>query len=152
MPLQLQTILEGLLKSTPDGIAIFDSGQHMIFVNQQYCDMWNETAERLFVMSRQELYNLKLSRLHNPEMDAHLLHILETPSAYQDRVQFKLNDSRWYERVAFEHLVNDVAVGHVVQWRDVTSGRTDLSTANHERDMMYTMMENMHDSMFFKDL
>jgi len=124
----------------------------MIFVNQRYCEMWNESADRLMAMSRQEIYNLKLSKLHNPEMDAHLLHLMVAPSALPERVQFKLSNSRWYERLAFEHRVNDVVVGHVVQWRDITDSRTELSTAHHERDMMYMMMESMQDAMFFKDL
>jgi diguanylate cyclase (GGDEF)-like protein/PAS domain S-box-containing protein len=39
-----------------------------------------------------------------------------------------------------------------VQWRDVTADRVDLSTAHHERDLMYAMMDKVHDAMFFKDL
>jgi diguanylate cyclase (GGDEF)-like protein/PAS domain S-box-containing protein len=146
-----QAIVQGLLESTPDGVAIFDNSHRIIFVNRQYSEMWGETVEQLLTMSRQELYNLKLSRLQNPEMDAHLLHIMEAASTSIDRVQLKLKNSRWYERLAFEHLLNGVSSGYVVQWRDVTSGRIDLSSAHHERDMIYSMMDNVRDAMFFKD-
>jgi PAS domain-containing protein len=147
-----QTLLEGLLQSTPDGIAIFDSNHRMVFVNQQYCDLWEETAQRLCAMSRQDLYNLKISRLYNPEMDAHLLQLTEAPAATHERVQVKLKNSRWYECLTFEYLVNGATTGHVVQWRDITTDRVDLSTAHHERDLMYAMMDKVHDAMFFKDL
>ena len=147
-----QTIFQGLAQSIPDGVAIFDKNHRMVFVNQPYCTMWNETAERLQTMSRQDLYNLKLSQLFNPELDAHVLQISDVSATLQQKSHFKLKDARWFERLVYAHQVEGQLFGYVIQWRDVTVSYGDLSTAHHERDMLHSMMDNVPDQMFFKDL
>lgn len=125
----------GLLESTPDGIALYDPNNRVVFANKKFCAMWQLDRSTLLGMSQPKLHAHKVAMLSDPEQDAHLLSAAAGQHNEFETNYIRLKGGMWCERLVYDHIVNAECVGHVVQWRDVTSRHNALVLMQHERGL-----------------
>jgi len=102
-----------LLESSPDGIALYDLQQQVVFANSRFCALWNLDGSRLTGMGRDALLAHKRAMLSDPEQDAHLLLLTPEHQPPDEIRPIRLTSGRWYERLMFVHVVQGACQGHV---------------------------------------
>jgi diguanylate cyclase (GGDEF)-like protein/PAS domain S-box-containing protein len=142
---------EAALLSHPDGIALMSDSFALVFANARYCEIWGLRLETALAMDAREVFSHQIGFLADPEKDAILLRLVDRERDVTSPTYFKMKDGRWLERVTFRHLVAGEYFGHIFQWRDVTNSYTENLAAQHERDLMHSMMDSVPDQIFFKD-
>lgn len=140
-----------LVESTPDGIALFDLSNTVVYANSKFCALWNLDPLGPLGMTQAELHAHKLAMLSDPEQDARLLSATSGQESSTDTHYIRLKSGMWYERLVFDHMVHGECQGHVVQWRDVTKRHNALVLIQTERDLLHSMMDSVPHQIYFKD-
>jgi len=142
---------ESVLHSHPDGIAVLDADQKLLYANAHYLRIWGFSEQEVYRMDRRQRLALQSAQLAEPERDTLALGQSQASAALHSPSYFQLKDGRWLERLVFPALGSDKVLGTVSQWRDVTEQRRDSIAAQHERALMHSMMDSVPDQIFFKD-
>ena len=140
-----------IVESTPDGIALFDSSNRVVFANGKFCALWNVTPSALLGMTQSELHAHQLALLSDPAQDADFLSVASSEAFSSDPHDIRLTNGLWYERLVFDHAVQGECQGHVVQWRDVTNRHNVQVLVQTERDLLHSMMDSVPHQIYFKD-
>lgn len=141
-----------LVESTPDGIALFDLNNKVIFANGNFCALWCIDYANLLRMTQSEFHAHKLKMLSDPAQDSKLLYTASGQDASAETDYIRLKSGMWYERLVFDHMVNGECRGHVVQWRDVTKRHNALVLLQTERDLLHSLMDSVPHQIYFKDV
>jgi diguanylate cyclase (GGDEF)-like protein/PAS domain S-box-containing protein len=140
-----------ILRSHPDGIALMDDSDKLLFSNEHYLKMWGFSQQSAFGMTPSERFEYQENLLADPENDAFSLRLINLGAGVTAPTYFKLKDGRWLERMTYPHIVSGKNEGLVSQWRDVTRQHAENLAAQYERDLMHSMMDSVPDQIFFKD-
>ena len=92
-----------IVESTPDGIALFDSSNRVVFANGKFCALWNVTPSALLGMTQSELHAHQLALLSDPAQDADFLSVTSSEAFSADPHDIRLTNGLWYERLVFDH-------------------------------------------------
>lgn len=143
-----------VMASSPDGFALYDLTDTLIYVNPGFCTLWKVDKTQVLGRSENAVIALKRTMLLDPEIDLKRVSAAATPERHGQGAEpsyIRLKDGAWYERLVYAHVQNGVRAGTVVQWRNVTVRQNDLLLIQYERDLMQAMMDSIPDQIFFKD-
>src|SRR3954469_16430845 len=117
------SLLRATLESTADGILVVDHLGKILSFNQKMADMWEVPAE-VFASGDEELAsNAALERLVYPdEFMTKVIELYKHPDEASYDV-LELKDGRTFERYSLPQRIDDVPVGRVWSFRDVTARR-----------------------------
>ena len=117
------SLLRATLESTADGILVVDLEGKILSFNQKLADMWGIPAEIFRAGDDQVAINAALEKLTYPdEFVAKVLELYRHPEEASYDV-LELKDGRTFERYSQPQRINDVPVGRVWSFRDVTARR-----------------------------
>jgi len=117
------SLLRATLESTADGILVVDVTGKILSFNQKMPDMWGIPAEIFASGDDERAINAALAKLSHPEdFMAKVVELYNNPDLASYDV-LELKDGRIFERYSQPQRINDVAVGRVWSFRDVTARR-----------------------------
>jgi PAS domain S-box-containing protein len=117
------SLLRATLESTADGILVVDLNGKILSFNQKVADMWGIPPEVFASGEDQRAINMALEKLVNPDdFVAKMMELYRHPEESSYDV-LGLKDGRTFERYSQPQLIDDVPVGRVWSFRDVTSRR-----------------------------
>jgi PAS domain S-box-containing protein len=117
------SLLRATLESTADGILVVDVSGKILSFNQKVADMWGIPPEVFASGDDQRAINMALEKLVNPDdFVAKMMELYRHPEESSYDV-LGLKDGRTFERYSQPQLIDDVPVGRVWSFRDVTSRR-----------------------------
>jgi PAS domain S-box-containing protein len=117
------SLLRATLESTADGILVVDLNGKILSFNQKVADMWGIPPEVFASGDDQRAINMALEKLVNPDdFVAKMMELYRHPEESSYDV-LELKDGRTFERYSQPQLIDDVPVGRVWSFRDVTSRR-----------------------------
>jgi PAS domain S-box-containing protein len=115
------SLLRATLESTADGILVVDLNGKILSFNQKMADMWEIPAEIFACGDDQKAINAALDKLVYPED-----FMVKVRELYRDPDQasydvLELKDGRTFERYSQPQRIDDVPVGRVWSFRDITA-------------------------------
>ncbi len=117
------SLLRATLESTADGILVVDLDGKILSFNQKMADMWEIPAEIFNSGDDQRAIQAALDKLVHPQdFMAKVMDLYRHPDEASYDV-LELKDGRIFERYSQPQRIDDVAVGRVWSFRDVTSRR-----------------------------
>jgi PAS domain S-box-containing protein len=117
------SLLRATLESTADGILVVDLDGKILSFNQKMADMWGIPAEIFASGDDQRAIGVALEKLVHPDdFMAKVMELYRHPEEASYDV-LELKDGRIFERYSQPQRIDDVAVGRVWSFRDVTSRR-----------------------------
>ena len=117
------SLLKATLESTADGILVVDLKGKILSFNQKMTDMWGIPAEVFASGDDERAIKAALAKLVYPEeFMEKVLDLYNRPEVASYDV-LELKDGRIFERYSQPQRIDDVAVGRVWSFRDVTARR-----------------------------
>ncbi len=117
------SLLRATLESTADGILVVDVTGKILSFNQKMSDMWGIPADIFASGDDERAINAALAKLSHPEdFMAKVVELYSNPDLASYDV-LELKDGRIFERYSQPQRIDDVAVGRVWSFRDVTARR-----------------------------
>lgn len=124
------SLLRATLESTADGILVVDLDGKILSFNQKMADMWGISAEVFASGDDQRAIDAALEKLVHPdEFMAKVIELYRHPDEASYDV-LELRDGRIFERYSQPQRIDDVAVGRVWSFRDVTARKRAEEHAN----------------------
>src|SRR5258705_9479443 len=115
------SLLRATLESTADGILVVDLDGKILSFNQKMADMWEIPPEVFASGDDQGAINAAVDKLVYPEdFMAKVMELYRDPEQASYDV-LELKDGRTFERYSQPQRIEDVPVGRVWSFRDVTS-------------------------------
>ena len=117
------SLLRATLESTADGILVVDHRGRILSFNQKMADMWEIPAEIFGSGDDQRAISAALEKLVYPdEFMSKVIELYNHPDEASYDV-LELKDGRTFERYSQPQRIEDVPVGRVWSFRDVTARR-----------------------------
>jgi PAS domain S-box-containing protein len=117
------SLLRATLESTADGILVVDLDGKILSFNQKLADMWEIPAEVFASGDDQRAINAALDKLIYPEdFLTKVIELYRHPEESSYDV-LELKDGRIFERYSQPQRIDEVPVGRVWSFRDVTARR-----------------------------
>ena len=115
------SLLRATLESTADGILVVNLNGKILSFNQKLADMWGIPAEVFASGNDQRTIDMALEKLVYPEIFMAKVGELNRHPEEASYDVIELKDGRTFERYSQPQLIEDVPVGRVWSFRDVTS-------------------------------
>ena len=117
------SLLRATLESTADGMLVVDLNGKILSFNQKMADMWEIPAEIFACGDDQRAIDAALDKLVHPEeFMSKVIELYRNPDEASYDV-LELKDGRTFERYSQPQRINDLPVGRVWSFRDVTARR-----------------------------
>ncbi|MEA2766640.1 MAG: hypothetical protein QOK07_3044 [Gemmatimonadaceae bacterium] len=117
------SLLRATLESTADGILVVDVSGKILSFNQKMADMWGVAPEIFASGDDEAAISAAVSKLTHPDdFMAKVRDLYSNPEVASYDV-LELKDGRTFERYSQPQRIDNVAVGRVWSFRDVTARR-----------------------------
>lgn len=145
-----EATLRAILDSTADGILVVDNDSRIMHANARFAELWRIPQRALAGQDDHKLLALVLDQLEDPEAFlAKVRTLYQTAREDFDILRFK--DGRIFERLSCPLRSDTKVEGRVWCFRDITERKRAEEAWAHERHLLYALMDNCPDRVYFKD-
>lgn len=143
--------ITALLNSNPDGIVVLDMEGHPWVWNDRYLEIWHLDQTRMETFTLEQLSKAVQSQLESS--DLLLQHVSSDVLDADNRTEthFRTLSGRWMRRRTYDFVVGGRKQGVVVHWADVTETHELRLAAEHEHELLISLIDNVPDQIYFKD-
>jgi len=146
------SLLKATMESTADGLLVVDVAGRITLWNHKFAEMWQIPEELLSKHLDELALNYVLQRMVQPEAFlAKVKELYGQPEASSSD-QLALADGRIFERYSQPQRIGDEVVGRVWSFSDITERKQAEETLHNERLLLRTLIDNIPDSIYSKDL
>jgi len=146
------SLLKATMESTADGLLVVDLAGRITLWNHKFAEMWQIPEELLSKHLDELALNYVLQRMVQPEAFlAKVKELYGQPEASSSD-QLALADGRIFERYSQPQRIGDEVVGRVWSFSDITERKQAEETLHNERLLLRTLIDNIPDSIYSKDL
>ena len=145
---QKNSLLEGTLEATADGILVVGGDGQVASYNRQFVELWHVPPDLLEKKEADALGLFFAQQLNNPSMKMRRLDEL-TKSETFDLLEFA--DGRVFERFSRPQIVEKKVVGRVWSFRDVTLRHLAVVSLRENEHKFKTLFETANDAILLTD-
>ncbi|MCX6151902.1 MAG: PAS domain S-box protein [Ignavibacteriales bacterium] len=143
--------LNVILESTADGILAVDSIGKVIKTNNRFAELWQIPKSIIDSGDDNILLNFIMDQLvDTEEFISKIRQLYNSPDEDLDILHFK--DGRIFERFSAPFIMNDSSIGRVWSFHDITKRKRAEQALQNERLLLRTLVDNIPDSIYSKDL
>lgn len=144
-------VITALLNSNPDGIVVLDMEGHPWVWNDRYLQIWHLDQTRMETLTLEQLSEEVRSQLESSDVFRQTVpnKVLDTDKTAE--THFRTLDGRWMRRRTYDFVVDGRKQGVVVHWADVTETHELRLAAEHEHELLISLIDNVPDQIYFKD-
>jgi PAS domain S-box-containing protein len=117
------SLLRATLESTADGILVVDSSGKIVTYNERFLEMWQIPREIMAPRDDKEVLAFVLGQLKDPQQFLGRVQEIYAAPEEESTDLIEFTDSRVFERFSMPQRLEDVPVGRVWNFRDVTDRR-----------------------------
>ena len=142
--------LSATLQSTSDGILAVNADGQVLFMNQQFRQMWGMPEELVDTASRSQLLAHALAQLVDPEeVMAHAQAIYQTSDTSNDLIELK--DGRIFRRFSSPLRREGQVAGRVWSFHDTTVETRTEQKLKESNEWLHSVLENVPTMIFLKE-
>ena len=145
---QKNSLLEGTLEATADGILVVGGDGKVASCNRQFVELWRVPPELLEKKAADQLSLFFAQQLNNPAVKMRRLDEL-TKSETFDLLEFA--DGRVFERFSRPQIVEKKVAGRVWSFRDVTKQHLAVVSLRESEHKFKTLFETANDAILLVD-
>ncbi|MCX6240092.1 MAG: PAS domain S-box protein [Bacteroidia bacterium] len=143
--------LNVILESTADGILAVDGKGKIIKTNKRFAELWKIPHTLIDSGDDNALIEFVSNQLTNlDEFISKVQKLYNSVDEDLDLLYFK--DGRIFERFSAPLAMQDSSIGRVWSFRDISGRKKAEEKLAHEQYLMNTLMDNLPDHIYFKDL
>jgi len=147
-----ESILNAIIESTADGILVVSKDGHILKTNKKFKLLWNISDSILETNDDEKIIASVLEQLSEPKL--FLKNVKELYSQPEKESSDILNfiDGRVFERYSAPYKMDGEILGRVWSFRDISTQKQTEETLNHERIVLRTIIDNLPDAIYAKDI
>ncbi|HEY5485760.1 MAG TPA: PAS domain S-box protein [Candidatus Cryosericum sp.] len=146
------SLLKATMESTADGLLVVDLAGRITLWNHKFAEMWQIPEELLSKHLDELALNYVLQKMAQPEAFLGKVRELYGQPEASSNDQLALADGRIFERYSQPQRIGDEVVGRVWSFSDITERKQAEETLHNERLLLRTLIDNIPDSIYSKDL
>ena len=145
------SLLSATLEATADGLLVVSLDDRITACNRRFIEMWHVPAPVLAPGDAEPVRAHIAQQLRDTDAFFSRLRDVDAAAAASYDV-LELRDGRLIERYAYPQRVDDLVVGRVLSFRDVTHQRMAAMALHREHDLLTATIESTGEAVFAKDL
>ncbi|HJV34889.1 PAS domain S-box protein, partial [Geomonas sp.] len=114
------SLLNATLESTADGILVRGLDGRITTYNRKFAEMWNLPQELLDIGDDMQMRLYAKEQVRDPEKFFAITQLLYEQPELDSRDVVELKDGRVFERVSKPQRIDNIVVGRVISFRDIT--------------------------------
>jgi diguanylate cyclase (GGDEF)-like protein/PAS domain S-box-containing protein len=143
----LNRLLQGILRSSSDGILAVNRENEVLFANERFVDMWRVPLELLARKDDALLLQYVLDQLSDPQGFLHKVQELYNSAAESlDTLYFK--DGRVFDRLSRPLLQGTEVRGRVWSFRDITERKRAEEALRESEERYHSLFDGMMDGVY----
>ena len=147
-----ESILNAIIESTADGILVVSKDGRILKTNKKFKILWNISDSVLETNNDEKIIASILEQLSEPELFLKNINELYSKPEKESSDILNFVDGRVFERYSAPYKMDGEILGRVWSFRDITKQKQTEETLNHERIVLRTIIDNLPDAIYAKDL
>ncbi len=145
------SLLSSTLESTEDGILVSDLNGKIKLFNKRYADLWKLPEDLLNQKNHGAILEFVHEQLKDPVQYLNRTNMLYDFPEERAWDEIEFIDGRIFERFTQPQYLAEKIIGRVWSYRDITEKEKALRKVEYEKNLLHTLMDNIPDSIYFKD-
>lgn len=146
------SITEATLQSIHNGILVLNDQDEIIKTNAKFAEIWGIPEETLAEANEKKIRDRIIEQLSDPEQFvAKISELVSQPDAESFDMLY-LKDGRIINRTVRSFYLQGKPKGKVISFLDITEQKKIEDSIHNERMVLRTLVDNLPDSIYCKDL
>jgi len=147
-----ESILNSIIESTADGILVVSNDGHILKTNKKFKILWNISDVILETNDDEKIIASILDQLYEPELFLEKVKELYSQLEKESFDILNFIDGKIFERYSAPYKMDEKILGRVWSFRDITKQKQTEETLNNERIILRTIIDNLPDAIYAKDI